>query len=245
MTSDAAKSGPLLPGVNLSDQAYSIIRARLINGSIPPGELITEGQIAGELDVSRTPVREALQRLQSERFLVAVPHKGYLVTDLSEAELRKVYDVRAMLESFAAARASVAARRTNIARMEDVLDDMSRALASADDERLVELNTALHLEIAQASQNEYLVDVLTDVGDIVQRFRRRAIQDNARRWQAHEEHRAIVEAIKSGAASEAAELSQRHIQAALALRVSQDIRRPADPDGPPAYLDVAVGNKTP
>ena len=204
--------------LNLADEAYTQVRAMIMDGEIGPGELIREGDMSTRLGMSRTPLREALHRLQAEKVVVVVPYKGYLVADLSEDELENIYNVREVLEGFAAELAASRATRVDLAHMDDLLQEMSEAMSEKSDQKLGQLNRQLHLQVAIAAHNPYLVDTLSNIGDIINRFRPTALRSESRRVQAHDEHAAIVDAIRARDVQKAGDVARAHVREALALR---------------------------
>ena len=108
----------------VSDAIYAVLRNCIIDGSLESGSRLRAEKIAGEMGVSRTPVREALQRLESDEFVIARPRKGLVVKGLSETDLVEIFQIREALEGMAARLAARNARRGDIAALETLVDEM-------------------------------------------------------------------------------------------------------------------------
>lgn len=206
-------------GMTLAEEAYARINQMLLEGEIPPNGLVREADLVRRLGLTRTPIREALVRLQAEGVLQAIPSGGYLVVEIDVDDLREVYDVRAVLESHAARLAAQRRTRTDIAQLEDLFEEMERAISAGDEALLAQLNSRFHETIAIASRNTYLQSMLGNIRNVFERYRRRAVNDPGRRTHSHDEHRDLIDAIRAGDADRAAEIIDRHVRRALDFRL--------------------------
>lgn len=200
------------PPLSLADRAYLALRDRLITLQIRPGEPIDDGQIARELEVGRTPVREALKRLENDRLVIAYPRRGTFATSVDITDLAHINEIRLQLEPLAARRAAERATdlqraglRELIARIED-----GDAL-SGDRTDLMRLDLTVHRAIYHAAGNPHLEDVLIRYHNLATRifclFLGR-LPDVA----AHiDEHGPLLAAIAAGDADRAAELAREHV----------------------------------
>jgi DNA-binding GntR family transcriptional regulator len=204
-----------------ADEAYHRIRSLILDGSIPPNSTVIEAKLVRSLGMSRTPVREALHRMEAEGLLKALPRGGFTVVAMSDEDLANLYQIRAVLEGLAAGTAASKRSRVDIARLEDLYDEMDVAVRERDDDRLITLNREFHRSIARASGNQHLQEMLDDIKGVFERFRSHAVADDARRQQAHEEHGALIEAMKALDSKRARQLAEEHVQRALS-RGTQD-----------------------
>lgn len=210
----------LLP---LGEEAYERIRQMVMAGVIPSRTLIREAQLARELGMSRTPVREALRRLQAEGFVSAIPQRGYVVREVERDDLVNVYQVRAVLEGLAARLAAARATRADLARLEDLYDAMEAARARGDDDALVQLNSQFHDTVATASGNQYLQSMLTNIREVFERYRPAALIRPGRRNEAHVEHRELLRALRDRQGDRAAHLAAEHVRRALEVRLGSPV----------------------
>jgi len=206
---------------SLGELAYAKIRRLVMSGAARPGSVIREASLVRDLAMSRTPVREALRRLQAEKLLQPVPRGGYLVIEMTRDELVDVYSVRAALEGLAAALAAERRTRTDLAKLADLLDAMDDAVGKGDDPELASLNSAFHQAIALASHNICLVEMLSTIHEIFDRYRMRAVRNRRRREEAHDQHRSLHDAIVNGLSDKAEATARLHVSAALALRLKR------------------------
>jgi len=152
---EAAPAG----AASLCDQAYTVLKQRIITNRLPAGSYVDEREIALELGMSRTPVREALIRLQSEGFVVMEPRRGVRVVPISPEVMQEVYDVLTGLESMAAA--LLAGRRPSaaeLAPMRATLDEMAAALADDDVERWLHADERFHRVLLTLCGNARLTE---------------------------------------------------------------------------------------
>lgn len=220
-------------GARLSDEALLRVREMLMSGTLPPGARIREATLAQDLGMSRTPVRDGLRRLESEGLIREIPHQGYIVVEISPEELRDIYRVRSVLEGLAAEQAAVRAGRTDLAQLEDLIEAMAAEAESGDQARLAELNREFHRTIARASENAFLVSLLSDVDAVSQRFRPAAVRISSRRVDAQTEHGQLLEALKARDSARAREIAGEHAANALSTRLGETPGAPgeADPAG--------------
>jgi DNA-binding GntR family transcriptional regulator len=205
-----------------SDAAYRRIRDMIMSGGLEAGSTVSEAELVRQLDMSRTPVREALRQLRAERLLVLVPGVGYVVTELSDADMQNLYMVRAVLEGLAAELAAARAGRSDIARLEDLYDEMEQAHDRHDDVGLARLNSQFHDAVARASGNDYLQRALADARETFERYRLAALGKPGRRDDAHTEHGELIAALKARDGDRARELATGHVRRALDVRLGRD-----------------------
>ncbi len=196
----------------LRELVLEAIREAIINGSLKPRERLMEIQMAEELGVSRTPIREALRKLELEGFIVMVPRKGAYVADISTKDIADVFEIRASLEGLAAALAAERVTEEELEFMERCLVIKAEAIASSDFDKLVDIDTKFHEAIYKASRNERLVTIVNNLREQIQRLRTTSLSVPGRMYQSLKEHRTIVEALQSRDVSLARQVAQDHIE---------------------------------
>jgi DNA-binding GntR family transcriptional regulator len=201
----------------LKESVYDSLKTMIQTGALQPGSRLTELDLAARLKVSRTPLREALNRLERDGLVTNKPRHGYFVTMFDLRALEDAFDVREVLDGLAAQRAAERIELADKNRLR-ALVHQCETMAAAEDrpmEDLVEemrIGFEIHRLIARISGNEFLFDLLAKIFDKFQHFVWIELLwldewDVARR-----EHAAIVEAICSGDAQHAAELARRHVR---------------------------------
>ncbi len=201
------------------EAAYERIRAMIHNGVLPPRSVISGSELVRQLGMSRTPVREALQRLHTEGFMRPVPHKGYQVVELGRTDIVNVYEVRAVLEGLAARLAAKRRSRTDLAQLADLLDGMTEALDKRDERQLDQMNRQFHDTIAAASRNKYLQSEIVNIREVFGRFRPISQIYEHRLEEVYEEHIAMNDALVAGDADKAERLAREHMLRTLTVRL--------------------------
>jgi DNA-binding GntR family transcriptional regulator len=213
---------PSSPGTSV-ERAYAALREMLVRFAFKPGERLNEVEIARRLDMSRAPVREAMNRLVSERLLTFVPNQGFSCRRLSASETAALYEVRSDLESAAAQSVPATAAPEAIAELQrywaSVTAEQDTALVAA----LVARDEEFHLRLAQLAGNAERVRMLRDINARVQFVRLINLEDPARLRQAFAEHAEIVARLIDGDGAGAADVMRRHLtlsaeQAAASVR---------------------------
>lgn len=205
----------------LGSEAFHRLRQMIFDGTIASGDLVVEAKLVQVLKMSRTPIREALHRLEAEGVVTAVPHKGFRVVSVSDEDIAKLYQIRAVLEGLAAQSAATTWNRVDLGRLEDLYEGMTAACADGRDDELATLNREFHRAIAVASGNTYLQEILDNIKGVFERFRSSAVTDVRRRSQAHKEHGEMIEALRARDAERARKLAEAHVYRALKLGVAK------------------------
>ena len=199
--------------LSLAERAYRAIRDRLVMLEIRPGAPINEEQLAQSLGVGRTPVREALKRLQYERLITTYPRRGTFATEVNITDLAHISEVRQELEPLAAAQA---ARRATAADRA-TLTALRQELESADSGRhdateLMHLDLQVHRAVYAAAHNPYLEDTLVRHDNLATRIWCLFL-DRLSDMAGHvEEHGPLIEAIVAGEPEQAARLARGHVE---------------------------------
>jgi DNA-binding GntR family transcriptional regulator len=197
---------------SLADKAYVAIRDRLIMLDIRPGEPIDDAELARELGVGRTPVREALKRLEGDRLVVSFSRRGTFATGMDIADLAHISDIRAQLEPLAARRAAERASRPTRAELGELasrIEELDVIQAGGTD--LMRWDLAVHRSIYRAAGNPHLEDVLIRYGNLATRIFCLFL-DRLRNVDEHVgEHVGLLRAIAEGDADGADGLAREHV----------------------------------
>ncbi|WP_328429743.1 GntR family transcriptional regulator [Streptomyces sp. NBC_00443] len=199
--------------VSLAERAYRAIRDRLVMLEIRPGAPINEDQLAQSLSVGRTPVREALKRLQYERLITTYPRRGTFATEVNITDLAHISEVRLELEPLAAAQAArraTAADRAVLTALRVELE--SEGPRQRDAAELMHLDLQVHRAIYAATHNPYLEDTLVRHDNLATRIWCLFVDRLADMAGHVEEHGPLVEAIVAGDPDKAAQLARSHVE---------------------------------
>ncbi len=200
-----------------AQQAYNTLRSGIIEGVYPPGSRVTEQEIAVSAKVSRTPVREALRRLEAEGLLRFVPHQGAFVTRWSEQDAEDIFELRAMLEGHAARLAAGKATDEDMQTLRRLAEDQCQEAAECSAgylERIADLNSQFHRHLQQVAASTRLQATLATLSSaplVLQTFRNYDGDDLNRSAHHHIE---MVEAIEAGDGDWAAAVMHSHVMAA-------------------------------
>ncbi|MBI1878006.1 MAG: GntR family transcriptional regulator [Chloroflexi bacterium] len=194
-----------------SELAYRILKEKIVTLELSPASLINEAELMAELDLGRTPIREALQRLALENLVVILPRRGTIVADLNMSDLQKIFEIRLELEVYAVRLAAERATPAQIAAMELLFINCDEVIHRGDYDQLIRLDHQAHRLLAQAAHNEFLEETLERLYTHVLRLWYVSLHKVSRLTEAIEEHRDIIAAIKAGNGQRAAEIMRAHI----------------------------------
>jgi DNA-binding GntR family transcriptional regulator len=196
----------------LRELVFESLREAIISGQMKPGERMMEIQLAEEMGVSRTPVREAIRKLELEGLVVMIPRKGAYVAGLSLKDVADVFEIRRALEGLASELAADRITETELENLERYLVKIAEEIEAGDLNKVVDTDTDFHTLLYQASRNQRLSQIISNLREQIQRFRATSLAIPGRMREALEEHRQIVEAISSRDGETARRLAQEHIE---------------------------------
>lgn len=196
----------------LREVVAETLREAIVNGILKPGERLMEIQLAEELGVSRTPVREAIRKLELEGFVVMIPRRGTYVADLSIKDINEVFEIRTALDVLAAGLAVERITEDELEQLERLLVEIGELIEEDDADRLVESDSQFHDILYRASRNDRLVGIINNLREQFTRFRSISIQYPGRMQKSVEEHRRLVEAIASRDTDLAQQLAREHME---------------------------------
>lgn len=208
------------PRTRLSDEVAEVLRERILGGEFAPGDRLRQEQLAAELDLSRTPIREALSLLQREGLVVPERSSGVRVVERDPTMLVAAYELREVVDGLAARLAARNLDEDIAAAVEEAFEEQQRVL---DDEWSPEAwtraNTRFHGMVMHAAENPYLLSLLPFVQMTSQVFRPLSVLGRDRAEFAYDEHRAIADAVLAKDVRRAERLARAHIaRTAKALR---------------------------
>lgn len=193
----------------LREIVLEALREAIVSGVLEPGERLMEIQLAEEMGVSRTPVREAIRKLELEGFVVMIPRKGAYVAGVSYKDVKDVFEIRRALEVLAAGLAAEKATDEEIEQMERALhyDNEPNSL-----EEIVQADTDFHALVYKASRNERLTQILSNLREQIQRFRATSLAVPGRLKTAIQEHMEMVDNIARHDVEGAQNIATLHIE---------------------------------
>ena len=196
----------------LRDVVFNTLRHAILKGELEPGERLMEIALAQKLGVSRTPIREAIRKLELEGLVVMVPRKGAEVADITEKDLRDVLEVRKALEELSIELAMRNMTEKNFGELEAANDTFAKNLEGDDLIKIAESDVAFHEIIYMATGNNRLIQMINNLREQMYRYRLEYIKDKSSHERLVAEHNRIMAAMKSGDISEAKAAIRLHVE---------------------------------
>ncbi|MDB5856353.1 MAG: GntR family transcriptional regulator [Ramlibacter sp.] len=210
-----------IPRANLHEQVAGRLRQMLIEGKIPPGAKLNERELCEHLDVSRTPLREAIKMLAAEGLVELLPNRGAIAVDLSEQDISHTFEVMAGLEALSG---QLAAQRISDAEVEEIRAlhfEMMAAYTRRDLSTYYRVNAQIHRAINAAAKNPVLTATYERMNSRLHSLRFRSNQDGEKWAKAVREHQQMVEALSQRDGAALAAVLTAHLQNKLAVVLEQ------------------------
>lgn len=211
----------------LRDVVFNTLRQAILKGELEPGQRLMEIALANKLGVSRTPIREAIHKLELEGLVVLVPRKGAEVAKITEKDLKDVLEVRTSLEVLATELACERIRSEDLERLKQAEAEFEKSILNDDVTSLAEKDVAFHDIIFTATGNERLMQILNNLREQIYRYRVEYLKDVSSRKRLVREHREIRSAIEKRDVAAARMLIAEHInnqELAVVKIIQEDIQ---------------------
>lgn len=207
----------------LRDVVFNTLRQAILKGELEPGERLMEIQLADRLGVSRTPIREAIRKLELEGLVLMIPRKGAEVAQISEKSLLDVLEVRRSLEELAIELACQRMNEEQLAELEQAQLKFCKAVEGGDSMHIAECDEHYHDIIYSSTQNDKLIQLLNNLREQMYRYRLEYIKDSGKRQILIAEHEEILKALKNRQITEAKNAIREHIDN-QGITVSKNIK---------------------
>lgn len=196
----------------LNQKVYRVLKEAIIKGFLEPGTKLLENKIAEEMHVSRTPVREAMQKLVAEGFVKTTPNQTMVVTEVSPEDVKEVLQIRGVLEGLAASIAAKKINRQEIDELENVVAQMSLQVSRENLSSYCKVDDEFHDLILNICGNKWIIQIRDNLGSFIYRFRIKSLSVPGRLKYSLEEHQAIMKSLREHDSAEADRLSQVHME---------------------------------
>ena len=196
--------------ISLADQVFEHLETDILSGKYQKGESLTESKLSAELGVSRTPIREALRRLEQEHLIEEAP-KGVVVVGISEKDLEDIFTVRLKLEGSVAAMAALNYTEEQLAVIREALEFQEFYLNKNDPDRIKSMDSRFHETIYKMSGSTVLYDVLEPLHKKILKYRKTSVSNTSRAEASVAEHRAIYEALAARDSQKVERLVTEHL----------------------------------
>ena len=198
----------------IKDQVYSVIKENILNQNFKPGQRLQELEIAKELNVSRSPVRSAINELVGEGLLECIPNKSVIVRRLSEKDILDAFEFRLVIEGFAVQRTIELLDDAIAARLMKFRDEFMSHATYNDVQEYIKVDTAFHEFLVSTAGNAILMDALNKVAMLINPFRVYSLSSQERFRDSIDEHTSLIDAIIRRDAARASGICSTHLRLA-------------------------------
>lgn len=195
----------------LRDVVFNTLRQAILTGELKPGERLMEIHLANRLGVSRTPIREAIRKLELEGLVTMIPRRGAEVAEITEKSLQDVLEVRRALDALSVELACDRISEAELEQLEIACKSFEEAIARKDLKKIAHADVALHDIIVKATGNARLVQMVNNLSEQMYRYRFEYIKDESNHQRLIEEHRIIYESLKQKEKEVASQTAKLHI----------------------------------
>ena len=196
--------------ISLAEQVFERLESDILTGVYQRGEVLTELKLVTDLGVSRTPVREALNRLEQEHIIESTS-RGILILGVTEQDLEDIFAIRMRIEGLSSYNATKRITKEELAELRETLELQEFYVNKQDPDRIKTMDSKFHQLIYRFCGSSVLYDTLMPLHKKVQKYRKVSVENNARAQQSAQEHRAIFEAIEARNAELAEKYTTEHI----------------------------------
>lgn len=209
----------------LREMVYEELKMQILTGAIVPGTRMMEVELADEMGVSRTPIREAIRKLEKEGLVTIEPRRGAYASQISTEDMVEILEVRQNMEGLAAFFAASRMKPEQLTALKDVSQKYNEAVSEENMENMIKYDTRFHRIIVESCNNKVLVQMIEQLQELVLRFRY-IYYDNFRRAEnMPEEHKAILDAIEQGNADAARDAADIHIDRLKELVIHDGVQQ--------------------
>lgn len=218
-----------LPGRKpLGQHVFENLKQAIIRGNVAPGDRLVENRLAEALDISRTPVREAIHKLEREGWLRKLPRGGFTVVNLTRGDIEETFGIRCVLESYAARLAALNHRDEELKPLEEKIREFQRCLDAGQTDELSRINTEFHNLFYDLSRSPRLIKMIHDLRDQIYRFRRIILQVEAMAKVSNNDHRKMLRAIRMRDSDRVERLVKEHILRGRKIVLREFEHRPGE-----------------
>jgi DNA-binding GntR family transcriptional regulator len=209
----------------LREMVYEELKMQILTGAIVPGTRMMEAELAKEIGVSRTPIREAIRKLEKEGLVTIEPRRGAYASQMSTEDMVEILEVRQNMEGLAAYFAASRMSPEHLAELKEVSANYNAAVAEGNMEHMIANDTRFHRIIVDSCNNKILVQMIEQLQELVLRFRYIHYDNFRRAAEMPAEHQAILDAIEKGDADAAREAADIHIDRLKELVIQEGEKR--------------------
>ncbi len=212
----------------LREQVYRKLKESILTITLEPNKRLVEEKLAAEMGTSRTPVREAIQKLEKEGLIYKLPRGGFAVNIITNEDIEEVFGIRGVLEGYAAYLATMRATDDELSLMEDIVKRQEGCFDRDETDELVRLNTELHEILYRSARSKKLYTMISDLRDLIYRYRILAFRYKDMASIAIQDYKDMIALMKTRHAKKVERLVKKHIIRGMALikkKMRQEARK--------------------
>jgi DNA-binding GntR family transcriptional regulator len=197
---------------SLREEVYDSLKKSILHGKLKAGQRLIEENLAHQIGISRTPVREAFHKLERDDLVTRLPKGGFAVREFTKEDVEEIFGIRSALESYAAYLATFHIPPERISILEKKIEESERALENGDDEKVVQLHTEFHDLLYKSCKSKKLTDMINNFRDYFYRYRSALLHTKEGFTYSLEGHRQMLEAMKNKNARLVERLVRKHLE---------------------------------
>ena len=197
---------------SLREEVYESLKRSILHGKLKAGQRLIEEQLAYQVGISRTPVREAFHKLERDELVTRLPKGGFAVREFTKEDVEEIFGIRSALESYAAYLATLQITPDKVSTLEKKLKESEEALGKGDDEKVVQLHTEFHDLLYKSCKSKKLVEMINNFRDYFYRYRSALLHIENGINYSNRDHRQMLEAMKNKNARLAERLVRKHLE---------------------------------
>jgi|EPASupsiteSAE347_1022098.scaffolds.fasta_scaffold02447_3 DNA-binding GntR family transcriptional regulator len=198
-------------GKFLREQVYKNLKSTILNGDLQSKKRLIEEKLAGEMGTSRTPVREAIQKLEKEGLIQKLPRGGYAVSIITDEDIEEVFGIRSVIEGYAGYLATSRATDDDIKALEEIVQKEEKCLEENNTEEIIRLNTEFHDRLYRAAKSAKLYSIINDLRDYIYRYRIIIFRYDGMAEISINDHKDMIGLMRAKSAMQVEKLIRKHI----------------------------------
>jgi DNA-binding GntR family transcriptional regulator len=206
---------------SLREEVYQSLKKSILHGKLKGGQRLIEEQLADQVGISRTPVREAFHKLERDELVTRLPKGGFAVREFTKEDVEEIFGIRSALESYAAYLATVHISPEKISNLEKKIEETEKALKSGDDNKVVQLHTEFHDLLYKSCKSKKLIEMINNFRDYFYRYRSPLLQTEKGIHDSMEGHRRMLGAMKKKNPRLVERLVRKHLERGKELIIKE------------------------
>jgi DNA-binding GntR family transcriptional regulator len=197
---------------SLREEVYDSLKKSILHGKLKGGQRLIEEQLAHQIGISRTPVREAFHKLERDELVSRLPKGGFAVREFTKEDVEEIFGIRSALESYAAYLATLHISSEKISDLENKIEETEKALKSGEDDKVVQLYTEFHDLLYKSCKSKKLIEMINNFRDYFYRYRSPLLRTEKGFLASIEGHRGMLEAMKKKNPRLVERLVRKHLE---------------------------------